>query len=210
MEKGHVKRKAVSESPHRDFFNEMAEIWDNSKSRTDLSKIEGIVEGLRIARGSRILDVGTGTGIMLKALREATGREGHITAIDIAEKMLQEARKNHGEENIQYVHADISNTGFADNSFDYVICNACFPHIKSRETAVREMLRVLKKSGVVIVCHSMNRNALNSMHKTQGSAVENDYLPNDSYMKNLFESNGAVDVSINENNDVYVLKATKA
>ena len=48
----------------KDFFNEKAEIWDEITVH-DLEKVQYITEMLNIQGDDKILDVGTGTGIMI-------------------------------------------------------------------------------------------------------------------------------------------------
>lgn len=55
---------------HRNYFNEKAPIWDQLMSHRDPQHIANIIKGLGIQEGSTILDVGTGTGIVLPFLKK--------------------------------------------------------------------------------------------------------------------------------------------
>ncbi|NMA65489.1 MAG: class I SAM-dependent methyltransferase, partial [Clostridiaceae bacterium] len=67
------------------FFNSMAQRWDIF-CRHDKEKIDFILNLLNIKYGSRILDVGTGTGILIPFLINKVGDQGEITAVDFSEK----------------------------------------------------------------------------------------------------------------------------
>jgi SAM-dependent methyltransferase len=145
------RKKSLSEQP-RKYFNEKAAHWDQMVEDKTLQGLDLIIKGLEIKPGSVVLDVGTGTGILIPFLKEAVGDSGSIVALDLAEEMLKRAKEKHGEQ-VRYVQGDIVNTPFEDNSFDEMICNSCFPHFQDKEVAVKEMMRILKPGGRVTVCH---------------------------------------------------------
>lgn len=49
------------------------------------------------------------------------------------------------------VHADICNLPFADNEFDFILCNHVLEHIPDDQTAMQEIYRVLKPGGTAIL-----------------------------------------------------------
>lgn len=87
-----------------------------------------------------ILDVGCGTSKILAAMPQAIG-------LDILFKKL---RFNLALGNV-LVNGDIRALCFKDESFDVVICSQVIEHIKKEEGIFRELKRVLKKSGVLIL-----------------------------------------------------------
>ncbi len=113
----------------RTFFSARADTWDDKNGQDSASASERIIRGLGIRMGSRVLDVGCGTGLIIPWLLEAVGERGHVTALDIAESMLFLAREKHQKTNIEYIHADIADTPFLDCSFDEIGCHNCFTHV---------------------------------------------------------------------------------
>ncbi|MDH3738586.1 MAG: methyltransferase domain-containing protein, partial [Alphaproteobacteria bacterium] len=82
------------------------------------------VEMLDLAPGSKVLDVGCGTGASALPAANMVGAQGHVTGIDIAEKMLECARTKaaaQGLSNVAFTVADMSNSGLPDGHFDAVI-----------------------------------------------------------------------------------------
>ena len=70
------------------FFNEMAAAWDQKFYTAELQKHLGknLVPRFRLRKGSRVLDVGGGTGGIIPFLLQAIGPQGEIHSIDFAER----------------------------------------------------------------------------------------------------------------------------
>ncbi|CAE7866524.1 nasD [Symbiodinium microadriaticum] len=102
-------------------------------------------------KGQAVLDLGTGTGTVARGF---TARGLTATGLDPAEAMLVEAEKIAAADGlfINWVNADARTTGLADDSFDLVTAGQCF-HWFAGADAIREMIRVLKPGGRVIICH---------------------------------------------------------
>ena len=82
----------------------------------------------RVKPGARVLDLGTGTGI-IPILLEGKTKASHLTGLEIQEESADMARRsvllNHLEEKIDIVTGDIKEAGnlFQAASFDVVTCN---------------------------------------------------------------------------------------
>ncbi|MCG0279063.1 MAG: methyltransferase domain-containing protein [Thermanaeromonas sp.] len=198
----------VHPTAHREYFNQKAGEWDSLLSEETIQCLSTIIKELAIKPGSHILDVGTGTGVLLPFLVEAAGKDGRVVALDIAEEMLARAKAKNIE-NVEYVLGDITCTPFEDNTFDEIICNSCFPHVIDKPQALREMARLLKPGGRLVICHPMSREAVNELHKSIGGVVGNDLLPDDQEMQNLCRQAGLEEVNIVNTHEKYVLTARK-
>lgn len=193
----------------RQFFNEKARIWDQLMEPETRERLAEIIKELAIKPGSRVLDVGTGTGVLLPFLVETVGPTGSIVALDIAEEMLARARAKNGDRNIEYVLGDITSTPFQEGTFDEIICNNTFPHLRDKPGALREMARILRPGGRVVICHPKSREAVNELHRSIGGVVANDLLPEDGEMRKLLEENGFVQISITNSPERYLVTACK-
>ena len=191
----------------RCFFNAKAETWDTLNGGEAAERSARLIEGLRIKEGSKVLDVGCGTGIIIPLLLRAVGDAGSVTAMDIAERMLCAARAKHDRPNLEYIHADIVAAPFIDGSFDEIVCHNCFPHVGDRQAALREMLRILKPGGRATICHNESRETMNAMHRRVGGGVTAHMLPHEGEMRELLESAGFVGVSIEDGRESYLLQA---
>ena len=70
------------------FFDEMAGVW-NKTCRYDTGRIEKVLSVLQLKQGDTVLDIGTGTGVMIPFIREQVGHYAPIVAVDSSEKMLE-------------------------------------------------------------------------------------------------------------------------
>ena len=108
-----------------------------------------VLEKLLALNWSSLLDVGDGTGEMLRMLAAARP-EARYSGIDISPKMVETAgKKLGGAADLQ--QGDAENLPFGDNSFDIVICNDSFHHYPDPGKALSEFMRVLRPGGTLLV-----------------------------------------------------------
>jgi ubiquinone/menaquinone biosynthesis C-methylase UbiE len=113
-------------------------------------------------REKEILDVGCGTGAILQRL----GNPEKNVGVDLAEEAVSFCRRR-GLDNVR--QGDISALPFGDASFDAVICSSVLYHqwVSDVAAAVREMRRVLRPSGLLLV----NVPAFRFLHSAHDVAV---------------------------------------
>src|SRR4030081_497463 len=109
-----------------------------------------------------IVDVGCGTGAVLKQL----GNPQKNVGIDLAPEAISFCRQR-GLNNVQ--QGDIHALPLSDASFDAVICSSVLYHqwVTDVEGAVREMHRVLRPGGVLLI----NVPAFPFLHSAHDEAV---------------------------------------
>lgn len=106
----------------------------------------GVVKG-------RVLDVGTGTGRIAIRLAKLNP-ELDIEAIDLSEGMLDLARQNAraaGVHNITFAIGDAKQLPYERSTFDLAICHQLLHHFADPAVPLREMDRVVKSSGALLV-----------------------------------------------------------
>ena len=109
-----------------------------------------VVEFANAGKGSKILDVATGTGKQAFAF----ARNGYeVIGVDLSEAMLKVAQRNNKYRNAKFEVADATHLRFNDDSFD-VSCISLALHDMPqtiREKILKEMVRVTKPSGLIMV-----------------------------------------------------------
>jgi len=108
-----------------------------------------VTELAAIESGYKILDVACGTGILARTARLEVGMTGKVTGLDHDEKML--AKASQLAPAIEWQVGDAASLPFEDDSFDRVMCQFSLMFIKNRVAAIKEMLRVCKPGGLVVI-----------------------------------------------------------
>jgi len=99
--------------------------------------------------GGKVLDVGCGPGVMAPAM---IGRGCDFWGVDPSPKMIEICRSRFAEnDRIHFLSGDAMGLGLPDDFFDAVLCMGVIDALRDRHRAVREMLRVLKPGGTLIV-----------------------------------------------------------
>ena len=149
------------------FWDNVAGVYDvfvNVINRKTHQKLRRIVSSL-IEPDDMVLECACGTGL-LSAVIAPKCRQ--LTATDFSEKMLKKAEKNcRSFRNITYAQADITALSFADGSFDKVVAGNVIHLLDNPVTALRELNRVCKDGGMLIIPTYMNKD---DKGKTSGFA----------------------------------------
>ena len=107
-----------------------------------------IFSNYRIEQGMKVLELGCGTGSMWKGREQLIGSCSQLVLSDFSEGMVETTRAAIGEhENVEYRVIDIQSIPYADESFDIVIANMMLYHVPDLDLGLREVKRVLKRSG---------------------------------------------------------------
>jgi len=109
---------------------------------------EKIVRLLNLKPGEKFLDVGCGTGSLLKVARKLHP-DNEMVGIDIDKKILEIAKKKLDSIGITLINTGAENLPFPDNSFDVVVSTLIFHHLPTeiKLKALSEIKRVLKPDG---------------------------------------------------------------
>jgi ubiquinone/menaquinone biosynthesis C-methylase UbiE len=193
------------------FFNEMASTWDQKFYTLQLQEHleKKLVPRFHLRRGSRVLDVGGGTGGIIPILLEALGPEGEVHSIDFAEKMVEIARMKFAREpRVSVQVASVEDLPFEDLFFDHVVCFGVFPHIEDRPRALQEINRALKPSGTLVIAHALSSREIRAHHKG-ASPVSQDFLPEEGDMRKLLSENGFEVESLIDEPKCYCCEAVK-
>ena len=145
------------------FFGCRAATWD-AKFGDDLPAYRAAVTEARIRRGGVAIDVGCGTGRALPPLREAVGPDGSVVAVDLTPEMLAAARPKSSAAGAAVILADARALPFADASADAIFAAGLVHHLPDTEAGLRELARVVRSGGLLVLFHPSGRAALAARH----------------------------------------------
>ena len=133
-----------------DYYKNEERRGDSSLDKPVLSlmNINSYPQGQRSE--TRILDVGFGSGSLLKTL----SKQGfQMSGIEISGAIIVSLKKEAEVEKfkVDLIKGDILNSPFPDNHFDIVIALEILEHIFSPQKMAKELSRILKTGGVLIV-----------------------------------------------------------
>jgi len=195
----------------RDFFDRLAGDWDATVCPQHGPRLTTLTRTLPIPADARILDVGTGTGVMLPLLASLDGTGRMVTGIDLSFEMVRMAarRADCAPGAATCAQADAMALPFAADSFDWIICNSVFPHFVDQQACVNELARTLKSGGGFVVCHSQSREAINAFHQSRGGLIGGHQLPAEDGMRAIMANAGLRVTRYEDAGDHYLLLAAK-
>jgi SAM-dependent methyltransferase len=143
VDKNDVKRNWTIRAPA---WNKWAEQVEKMARRFN----EPLIEAASIEPSMHVLDLASGAGEPALTIARTVGENGHVTATDLLDDMLEGTRRRAREAGLTQLAcevADMEALGFEDASFDRVTCRFGIMFVPDPVKALREALRVLKPGG---------------------------------------------------------------
>ena len=111
-------------------------LWHAHKNREVVDKVDG----------KRVLEVGCGSGTIVKRLLK---KEKNVIGIDIGKKFLSFCNSSYG--NAAFCAADAHHIPFLDNCFDSIVCSEVIEHLNNPEKSLKEFERILRPKGELVI-----------------------------------------------------------
>lgn len=130
-------------------FGRQASAYSTSSILSNQENLNDIIQLAGISATDSILDVATGTGFLAAAFCDAGAR---VLATDLTAPMLEQARlKVEHRDNAAFALADVERLPFSETTFDVISCRVAFHHFPHPLVALKEMARVCKLGGRVVI-----------------------------------------------------------
>ncbi|MDQ3706145.1 MAG: methyltransferase domain-containing protein [Chloroflexota bacterium] len=102
--------------------------------------------------GMSVLEVGSGPGFITEQLLDMFP-SSRVTCLDLDPVLLERAKGYLGDKagRVDFVQASIMESGLPDNTFDFAYARLVFQHLPDRVGAAREILRLLKPGGKLVI-----------------------------------------------------------
>lgn len=129
----------------KSMFDILAPVY-NHFSKLLFSEIrEEIIDEMDFDPNDRILDVGGGTGAFLEKILQKNP-ELEVFLLDSSKSMIEESSISES-----IIMGKACWNPFSSNSFDYVLCTDALHHFQHKKKSVKEMMRVVKPGGTIII-----------------------------------------------------------
>ena len=157
------------------YFDSVAKEWDTMQRSFFSEKVrEKAFTVADIKEGRLAADIGAGTGFITEGLVKKGVK---VIAVDQSKNMIEEMKKKISKVyGIDYRIGGIENLPIADKTVDYVFANMVLHHVDSPPDAIREMTRILKPEGKIIVTDLDEHNFvfLKSEHQDRWMGLKRD------------------------------------
>lgn len=150
---GHSKKEKSMEKKKiesKNQFNKQAKDYDYAQYGHHARKIYPyILSEIMVSSASTILDLGCGTGELLKLISEQN-EDSQLFGVDISKRMLEIAHQKL-KDKAYLLYGDAEYLLFEKEKFDLVYCNDSFHHYPNPQKVLKEVARVLKKGGIFVL-----------------------------------------------------------
>jgi ubiquinone/menaquinone biosynthesis C-methylase UbiE len=168
------KRKDEHRQYQRQFFDKNVHFFTRPIPEDVEERTALIVEAADLNAGSHILDVGTGTGYLLKFFLQAGVKPGNIVACDLSEQMMAEAKIRYA--GITFFLGCVTELPPSFDQFDAIFFNACFANLFDPKGTLGHVRQYLKPGGRIIISQPVGRQFVEQLHHYEPQLVPH-HLP---------------------------------
>ena len=142
--------------PYRDVaaFDDRARSYDEGwrgRLHHAISNRTAALAAATVAAPQRVLDVGCGTGYLIRVLAGHYPRAQELAGIDAASNMIQAAKSINDDERLTFVTGVAEQLPYADASMDLVVSSTSFDHWSDQGAGLAECARVLRPGGYLVL-----------------------------------------------------------
>ncbi|UQX11679.1 class I SAM-dependent methyltransferase [Candidatus Mycobacterium methanotrophicum] len=147
-------------------FNDQAASYDRGwrgRLRHEIAERTATLAVATVAAPSRVLDLGCGTGYLLRALADRYPDAEQLVGIDAAPAMVKTATALTCDDRLTFTVGVAEQIGCADDSFDLVVSTTSFDHWSDQQSGLRACVRVLRPGGRLVLVDQFSRMLLPTM-----------------------------------------------
>jgi ubiquinone/menaquinone biosynthesis C-methylase UbiE len=187
----------------RNSFDKLYRLFEPPLPEGVPERLEKIVGHGKITDRDTILDVGTGTGILIPIIKKY--KPGRIYACDLSERMLGQLRGNYPY--VKTILADVRDIKLPEGSINAAFLNACYPNIVDKAGAFSNISRMMKAEGRIVISHPLGKAFILSLKDSTPFPL--DEFPEEQEADALLKPFGFEIEAFIDESRLYILVATK-
>jgi SAM-dependent methyltransferase len=189
----------------RNTFDELYRLFEPPLPEGVPERLERIVAQGKIKTGHTVLDVGTGTGILIPIINKYD--PGRIYACDLSEAMLEQLSSKKFP-NVETILADVRDLKLPGDGIDVVFINACYPNMVDKTGAFRNLSRMMTPGGRMVISHPLGKSFIHTL--SAATPFPLDEFPDKSDAQELFKPFGFEIETFIDEPELYILVASKS
>ena len=187
----------------RELFDQHYRLFDPPLPEGVPERLERIVASAEIARDDNVLDVGSGTGILVPLIQKY--EPARLFACDLSEAMLRQLKKHYPD--VEAIVSDIRELALPDLFLDVVFINACYPNIVDKVGAFTNLGRMTRPAGRMVISHPLGKTFIDSLREEVPFPLDD--FPEKPEAEILFKSFGFGIKEFLDDPELYILVVTK-
>jgi SAM-dependent methyltransferase len=183
------------------YFSKNVHVFDPPLPEGVPERLQKIVHSAGITSSDAVLDIGTGTGILVSRIREYS--PVRIYANDLSQAMLDSVKEQYPS--VITMLGDIGNLALPDECIDVAFINACYSNIIDKHKAFANIQRMFRPGGRLIISHPLGSSFVAVLKKNVPFPLD-DFPSDASEASELFAPYGLrVTLFVNEEK-IYILR----
>jgi ubiquinone/menaquinone biosynthesis C-methylase UbiE len=154
--------------PYRDVaeFNDRAASYDHGwrgRLHHEISERTASLAVATVAAPNRVLDLGCGTGYLLRELASRYPDADQLVGVDAAPAMVKTANTITQDDRLTFAVGVAEQIGHPDDAFDLIVSTTSFDHWSDQQAGLRECARVLRRGGQLVLVDQFSRMLMPTM-----------------------------------------------
>lgn len=137
----------LDSSPNADFLIDSMDIMMSLPCIRSIKK--RALDAMQIKKGDMVLEIGCGHGEDAELLAELVGEKGCVVAVDVSQRMIEEAKRRSRNKNVSYLLADVTQLACPENTFSSCHADRFLVSHKDISTSLERIFRLIKPGGGV-------------------------------------------------------------